>query len=93
MQRRQLLKIILPLGFITVGVVSGASLLRKPVCKVLDLPALLKRLKPFADAELGKKANIESPFDSAQGALAERSRSPYALSASKVICAHFKLSR
>jgi hypothetical protein len=50
----------------------GVSLLKKSACEALDLPALLKRLKPFADPELGKKA---APFDSAQGALAERSRS------------------
>ena len=71
MQRRQFLKIIVPLGLITAGVVS-VSLLKKSACEALDLPALLKRLKPFSDPELGKKT---APFDSAQGALAERSRS------------------
>jgi len=58
MQRRQLLKIILPLGLITVGVVSGVSMLKKSACRVLDLPALLKRLQPFSDAELGKKISL-----------------------------------
>jgi len=76
MQRRQLLKIILPLGLITAGVVGGVSLLKKSACRVLDLPALLKHLKPFSDTELGKMSSVEkNPFDSAQGALAEQSRS------------------
>ena len=73
MQRRQLIKLILPVAALSAGagVVIGRKLLSAS-CVALDLAALLIRLKPFSDSELGKKANAESPFDSAQGALAER---------------------
>lgn len=62
MQRRQLLKLILPIALLTTGVVGvamGRKLIQKPGCVTLDPVLLHARLKRFSDVELGKKAALE----------------------------------
>lgn len=59
MQRRQFIKWLVPVSLVATGLVAGVSIFRKSACAVLDLPALLKRLQLFSDAELGKKISLE----------------------------------
>lgn len=62
MQRRQVLKLILPLTLFAagaLGTVFGRKLLHKTDCTTGEPAMLLSRLKPFSDAELGKKAGAE----------------------------------
>jgi len=54
MQRRQLLKLLVPVGMLAAGVVAGVSVFRHVACKALDSSSLLQYLKPFADEALGK---------------------------------------
>jgi hypothetical protein len=59
MQRRQILKLVLPLALLSAsaaGVVLGRKLMLKTDCTTPGPAALLAHLKPFSDAELGKAA-------------------------------------
>ena len=55
MQRRQLLKLLLPLSLAATGLASGLVFLKKSACDKLDFAALRDALKPFADAALAKE--------------------------------------
>jgi hypothetical protein len=54
MQRRQIIKLLVPLGLAAAGLSVGA-VFKKSTCRVLPLSGLREHLKPFADAELAKK--------------------------------------
>jgi len=69
MQRRQLLKLALPITLLSVGM-AGLALRQwraKSNCVAADLATVLRRLKPFADAELGKSAGIAVSTEALQG--------------------------
>lgn len=55
MQRRQLLKLFVPLGLVAAGLAAGVVVLKRSACDLLDLATLREHLKPFADVELAKK--------------------------------------
>jgi hypothetical protein len=68
MQRRQVLKLLLPLTLLAAGVagtVFGRKLLRTD-CRA---PELLTRLQPFSDVELGKKVAATVAVTIAPGSL------------------------
>ena len=55
MQRRQLLKLLVPLSLAAAGLSAGVLMLKKSACDLLDLGALRQYLKPFADVQLAKE--------------------------------------
>lgn len=62
MQRRDLLKLLIPVALVPVVGYAGWRLWRQQrTCENPGVAAVIQRLQPFADPELGRLAKLEPP--------------------------------